>query len=191
MRGGIEDVVSKILDIGVELTSITAVKRALRILGEDEELADAIFVAVKDRAFKRVWEQCKADERAIFLPQCLRNSKTCKAELSEFGYVCKRCGGCSINEIIECAEKHGIQHVYIVPGGSMVYKILGRITKNGVKAALGVACMSELREAVEKLSVSGFCVRCVPLRKTGCVDTEVDVEEVKAKIVDGLRIKVE
>lgn len=44
--------------------------------------------------------------------------------------------------ITEYAKNLGYEHVYVVPGGSMVYRILKE--NKDVRAALGVACLSEL-----------------------------------------------
>ncbi|TDA28020.1 MAG: DUF116 domain-containing protein, partial [Archaeoglobi archaeon] len=46
---------------------------------------------------------------------------------------------------------------------------------------------SELCEAIEKLYPLGFKVQAVQLLRAGCVDTAVDVEEVKEKLKAGLK----
>ena len=94
--------------------------------------------------------------------------------MTDEGYVCKRCGSCDINRILEEAGKLGYRS-YIVPGGSMVYKIS---EKYQPKAAFGVACYYELEEAISKLARAGIPTRSVPLSKAGCVNTKVDVERV-------------
>ncbi len=172
----IESILSKLFATGMDLSSRNAVKMALKVLGEDERLADLIYITMKNITYRKAWENAPVEKRVVFLPQCLRSSKNCKAELTNKGYVCKRCGSCSINEILDFAEKLGYKHVYVVPGGSMVYRILKEIE---VSAALGVACVVELCEASERLSSKGFPHQCVPLKRAGCVDTEVDVEKVK------------
>ncbi len=179
----VESLVAKLIAAGADLSSRNAVRLALRILGEDEGLADVIYLMVKTRSYRKAWESCGVDKRAVFLPQCLRNSKECKAELTERGYICKRCGKCPVFEIIEFATSLGYKHVYIVPGGSMVYRILKEID---VHAALGVACVVELCEASERLSAKGLPHQCVPLLRAGCIDTAVDVEKVKQVLKMGL-----
>ena len=181
----IDKIISRLISTGADLSSKNAIKGALKILGEDEGLADYIYILVKNRAYRRDWAELPVDRRLVFLPQCLRNSKNCQAELTEKGYVCKKCGSCDIAEIVEKAESLGYKHIYIVPGGSMIYRNLKNLDMDTF-ACLGVACLPELCEASERLSLKDIPHQCVPLRKTGCVDTEVDVEEVKAFLTAGL-----
>ncbi|WP_456330555.1 DUF116 domain-containing protein [Archaeoglobus sp.] len=181
----IDKIISRLISMGADLSSKNAIKGALRILGEDEGLADYVYILVKNRAYRKDWAELPVDRRLVFLPQCLRNSKNCQAELTEKGYVCKKCGSCDIAEIVEKAESLGYKHIYIVPGGSMIYRILKNLDMDSF-ACLGVACLPELCEASERLSLKDIPHQCVPLRKTGCVDTEVDVEEVKAFLTAGL-----
>ena len=96
------------------------------------------------------------------------------AELTDEGYICKRCGACDIDRIMEEADNLGYR-TFIVPGGSMVFKICAKYRP---KAAFGVACYYELEEAISKLSRVGISTRSVPLSKAGCVNTKVDVERV-------------
>jgi len=181
----IDKIISRLISMGADLSSRNAIKGALRILGEDEGLADYVYVLVKNRAHRKEWAECPVERRLIFLPQCLRNSKNCQAELTEKGYVCKKCGSCDVVEIVEMAESLGYRHIYIVPGGSMIYRILKNFDMDSF-ACLGVACLPELCEVSERLSLKNIPHQGIPLRKTGCVDTEVDVEKVKAFLMAGL-----
>ncbi len=181
------ELIARLMALGADLGSRSAVKRALAFIGETEadELVDQIYVFVKNNALKSEFSKTPVEKRALFLPQCLRNPEKCEAKLTEVGYVCQRCGSCVIGDIIKYAESLGYKHIFIVPGGSMVLKILKN--NNGIKATLGVACFPELSEAIERLSTFGFCTLAVPLLKTGCVNTEVDVGKVKLLLKSGLR----
>ncbi len=181
----IDGIVSRLIALGADLSSRNAVKAALKVLGEDEGLADLVYILIKNRIYSKKWDETPPSKRIVFLPQCLRSSKNCTAELTEKGYICKKCGSCSVCEIIEYAESLGYKHIYIVPGGSMVYRILKNMEMDSF-ACLGVACVPELCEASERLSMKGIVHQSVPLKKTGCVDTEVDVEEVKKILRRGL-----
>ncbi len=176
----IEGIVSRLIAAGADLSTRMAVKKVLRGIVEDDDALDMIYIAVKNRAYRERFSKVPVKKRALFLPACLRNSKTCRAELrSDAGYVCKRCGACVIKEIIEGAESLGYRHVYIVPGGSMVIRIIKRgVESHNILAAVGVACVPELVEAAEKLSLIGIPIQAVPLLKAGCVDTAVDKDEV-------------
>lgn len=172
------EILTKLMAIGADLSSRSAIKKALSFIGEDDDLVDQIYTFVKNKSYESDVFKVPFEKRALFLPQCLRNSKSCEAELTKKGYICKKCGNCSISEIVEYAEKLGYKHIYIVPGGSLVFKILKEI--NGeIEATIGVACFVELAEASERLSRQNIPHQCIPLMKAGCIDTIVDVENVK------------
>jgi hypothetical protein len=126
-------------------------------------------------------------ERILLLPHCLRPSQTCPGKPSKTGLVCPEdCReACVIRVLREEALRQGYGGVCVAAGGKMALRF---VKQNGAKAILAVACDEELKmgvEAVEKLdkyrlSRPHFIV--VPLLKDGCVDTEVDVDEVMAAL---------
>ena len=116
------------------------------------------------------FESVDFEERALFIPQCMRNADKCIAESTDMGYICKHCGQCDISEISRSAEDMGYK-VYIVPGGRMVYKIL---SKNMPKAVMGIACPFELAEAMEKVTAAGIPCQGVFLDRDGCRNTKAD-----------------
>ncbi len=117
------------------------------------------------------------NERAIFLPHCLRK-KDCPADTTDEGVQCMSCGKCDIAEIKKFAEGLGYK-VFVVPGASLVKKL---VAKYKPKAAIGVACCPELEESMKFAPKIGIIPQCVQLLKDGCVETEVNVEEVKNAI---------
>jgi len=175
----IDAIISKLFAIGADLSTRNAVQRALSLISEDGDLVDQIYIAIKNRANQDSFSKIPFKRRVLFLPACLRNKK-CEAELTDVGYVCQRCGRCVIAGIIEYAENLGYNRIFIVPGGSLVIKVLKeKVRKEEIQAAAGVACHAELAEASEKLSMWKLPHQCIPLLKSGCVNTIVDVDEVK------------
>lgn len=119
----------------------------------------------------------KAKKKALFLPHCSRKymDNRCKAtfEPSIPSYICAHCSpDCLINEAVSIAEKKGYD-VYIVPGGSCIYKILKLKHYDGV---VGVACGEEVRLAGETLSKMNVAGQAVPLLKNGCANTYFSIE---------------
>lgn len=118
--------------------------------------------------------------RMIFLPQCLR-APGCRARLdSRLGYICDRCGACPIAPISKGADEKGYS-VFIVPGDSFVKRI---VRNEHPDAVIGVACHEELSMAM--LAGMRMRVICagVMLKKSGCFNTDVDVEKV-LNLMDG------
>jgi len=166
--------IKRLLELGVDLSTRAGVKSALTIIGSDSSVADDAYIALKNSLDREGFRKTEYHERALFLPQCLRNIEKCKAKMGDAGYVCSECGRCQIFPIKKEAESLGYK-VYVVPGGSMVVNL---ITNNGFKAVAGVACMFELCEAAEKLGSTKIWAQGVPLLRDGCKDTEVDVSRV-------------
>jgi geranylgeranyl pyrophosphate synthase len=108
--------------------------------------------------------------RMLLLPQCLRNSQTCKAGQDELGLLCIECGGCSIPLLLNEAENLG--YITIVSEGTTVATRL--VESGNVDAIIGVGCMAVLQKmfaAVTKYSVPAIGV---PLLSCGCIDTTAD-----------------
>lgn len=126
----VDAIISKLVAMGADLSTRNAVQRALSLISEDGDLVDHIYIAVKNRAYYESFSKIPVYKRAVFLPACLRD-KNCEAELTEEGYICQKCGRCVIAEIIENAENLEYREIYIVPGGSLVTKILKDKVKKG------------------------------------------------------------
>ncbi|MCD6140723.1 MAG: DUF116 domain-containing protein [Thermococcus sp.] len=189
---GIENIIAKLASIGSDLSTRNAVRMALSLISEDEELTDQIYVEIKNKAYKEDLARVPIEKRAVFIPQCLRNVKECPAEFGEYGWECTKCGKCPIGDIIEYGEKLGYKQFYVVPGGSLVKKILKeKVPKGEIKAAIGIACWPELAEASEKLSILKIPLQAVPLLRAGCINTIVDIKRVKEVLEIGIRQKVQ
>ena len=160
--------------MGVDLSTRNTVKSALSYIGENISCVEEIYIELMNELNRNGFKKTRYDERALFLPQCLRNDEKCKATMSEVGYICKKCGSCPIPFLEKEAESLGYK-VYIVPGGSMVWNILD---KNNFKGVVGVACKFELCEALEKLNMTPVWAHGILLLKDGCRNTAVDVEKV-------------
>lgn len=184
---GIDNIIAKLASVGADLSTRNAIRMALSLISEDEELTDQIYVEIKNKAYKEDFAKVPVEKRAVFIPQCLRNVKECPAEFGEYGWKCTKCGKCSIGDIIEYGEKLGYKQFYIVPGVSLVKKILKeKVPKGEIKAALGIACWPELAEASEKLSILKIPLQAVPLLRAGCINTLVDLERVRMVLEVGL-----
>ncbi|MFA5395093.1 MAG: DUF116 domain-containing protein, partial [Methanogenium sp.] len=81
-------------------------KAICRLLGvEDQELI-AFFIRLHNTLSTTSFEATNVQERAIFIPQCLR-AADCPAHLTPEGLVCRRCGRCEVGVNIDRLEKLG------------------------------------------------------------------------------------
>ncbi len=174
-----KDLVSAILDTGMDIGTRSSLKAVMLKLGFDVNMVDQLYVKMKNDAHAREFAMVAFADRAVFVPQCLRSSGKCKAPLTEEGYACLKCGACPIGRLKSEAECMGYGGFFIVPGGSMVFKIMA---KKKFKAVLGVACYFELADSMEKASLYGVPAQGAPLSRDGCKDTLVDPEPVIEKM---------
>lgn len=144
-------------------------------LGFDEHMIDQIGVDVRNKVNKNKFKKIDNKRKILFLPHCLR-SGSCKARLDETGLVCYKCGKCSVGEIKEKAEYIGYK-VFIVPGSSFVKKIM---KDNEFDSLVGVACYEDLN--LTMMNFNKFTPQGVLLSKSGCFETEVNVDKVLEKI---------
>lgn len=148
------------------------------VFSVNELLIDEILVDIQNAIYLDKFRE-KSERKIVLLPQCLRNSQ-CRARCDPlFGYVCRRCGLCDIGQIDEIAEQNGYK-VFVIPGGSFIQKIMKEYKPT---SCIGVACPIELSEAMvigTKIPVQG-----VYLKKDGCFETTVDVDEIIEKMKSG------
>ena len=111
--------------------------------------------------------------KLVFLPHCLRSTE-CKAALKEEGYECLSCGKCRIWEFQKKAKEKEYK-VYIVPGASMIKKILKNY--DSPEVVIGVACDTEIREGAKLMKKMKINAKSLKLTKDGCVNTEVDFDK--------------
>ena len=121
-----------------------------------------------------LWEDTVAaipfERRILLLPQCLKHNSNCKADIDEFGLLCKQCGSCLIGEFQEEAEKLGYV-VLVAEGTSVVTKLL---ESGKIDAVIGVSCITALEKAFSSIAADAIPGIAIPLNIEGCIDTEVD-----------------
>ena len=177
MRIRIKELLGRIATSTPSLEAAELAKRTTTELGvEDEDLVNFTLVEAMNVISRRRYVRVPADERVLLIPHCLRDPERCKAPIDDEGYHCLKCGACIIAEITRSAEEKGIKW-YMVGGGSHAIRII----KNArPKAILGIACFDEAMMALAKTGEYGIPTQAVLLRKDGCINTEVDLDDVLA-----------
>lgn len=146
--------------------------------GWSEQYRAFIMVCCGNAIWRTVVGAVPYNRRILLLPQCLRNSASCKAQQDELGLLCSECGNCNISGFLREAENLG--YVALVTEGTTVTTRL--IESGKVDAVIGVGCMEALQKmfaSVSKYSVPGIGV---PLLTCGCKDTLADSEWIKQEI---------
>jgi len=151
-------------------------KAMFRFLGlEDREML-SFFIKLQNTMNADGFSRIPANERSVFIPQCMRSSK-CPAHLTPEGLKCKNCGQCEVGQNRLLLEKMGYR-VFIVPGSSFIKRM---VKKYRPRAIIGIGCLAEVKEGIDMADKMGLAVMGVVTLKEGCVETLVswpDVYEV-------------
>lgn len=148
-------------------------KAMFRFLGlEDREML-AFFIKLQNTMNAEAFSRVPANERAVFIPQCMRSSK-CPAHLTPEGLKCKNCGQCEVGPNRLLLERMGYR-VFIVPGSSFIKRM---VKKYHPRAIIGIGCLSEVKEGIDMADKMGLSVMGVVTLKEGCVETLVSWPDV-------------
>jgi len=161
---------------------VEGLARALfKLFGLEDNQVHAFFIQLHNTLNKKAFEAVPVNERAIFLPQCLRSAQ-CPAHLTPEGLKCRCCGLCNIGHWLPAFEQMGYR-VFSVPGSSFIKRM---VKKYHPKAILGVGCITEVKEGLEMADKLGLISMGVVTLKEGCVETLVNWEEVFEIAVAGV-----
>lgn len=161
----------RLANIGADLSTRKTLKSALGILGIEPDNIDRLYIELKNSINEDVFRSIHPRDKLVFIPQCLRNSRKCRAKVTNLGYKCIGCSNCKARRIRERAEGLGYR-VFIVPGDSMVFNIIRKLRP---RAVFGIGCLKELVIAFEEIKMPA---RAVELSRDGCMDTNVDFRKV-------------
>jgi hypothetical protein len=175
--------VGKAVDAGAHINAANAAEGIGKSMGLSNNLMQFTHVELRNAVYEADFKKVPYKDRAIFLPHCSRNTTNCKATFDEEGYHCKRCGCCDIDKVTDLAKEIGYGNVFIVPGGSLVKKL---IDKYKPKAALGVCCFNEAILSFEAMKYTNVVPQIALLLKDGCKDTQMNIQliEEKMRLID-------
>lgn len=171
--------VGKVADAGAHLNAANAAETIGKKLGLSDSLIQYTHIELRNSVYEPAFKKIPYKERALFLPHCSRKTKICKAVQDDEGYHCKNCGACGIDEAVKLARGLGYGWIFIVPGGSMMKKI---IQKYKPKAVVGVSCFHEAILGFEGMKQSMVIPQAVLLLSDGCKNTEINIHLLKEKL---------
>lgn len=148
-------------------------KALFRLFGLEDSEVLTFFINLHNSMNKKAFSEVPVEERAVFLPQCLRSAR-CPAHLSPEGLKCRSCGQCTVGWWRIVLEKMGYR-VFVVPGSSFIKRM---VKKYHPKAILGVGCLNEVKEGLEMSDKIGLVSMGVVTLKEGCVETLVNWDDI-------------
>jgi len=175
----VRSAIGRTIDSGTHLNFAKATENIAKKLGLSESMVQYTHVELRNSVYEPEFKKIPFKDRILFLPHCARNSKKCKATHNGEGLECKHCGACEIDKAIKIAEGLGYKKVFVVPGGSIVKKLL---EKYKPKAAIGVCCFDEALLSFDMLKGTGIIPQVVLLLKDGCKDTVMNLPLLEEKL---------
>jgi geranylgeranyl pyrophosphate synthase len=145
----------------------------IKTAGVNESYRDYLAILVNNQAWRDVVAAVPYEKRLLLLPQCLRNKEKCRADFDELGLICDHCGQCPISDLKEQAEKLG--YAVLVAEGSPI--VMGLIEAGKIEAVVGVSCMAVLERTFPYMEAGAVPGVAIPLLYDGCVDTNLDVDQ--------------
>ncbi len=144
-------------------------------LKNKREILQAFIININNKIVKK--NHYKAKRILILLPHCLQVSD-CDVRITHNIYNCKRCGRCSINDLIKIAEENNI-NIFVATGGTIARRIVKETMPDAI---IAVACERDLSSGIVDtypLPVIGILNErpCGP-----CINTQVDLLKIKEAI---------
>ncbi len=148
--------------------------KGFMIFGVGGDWMAQTLVALKNHVGKEEFKEIAFNERAIFVPQCIR-SATCPAKSDYEGLHCISCGQCTIGELKKEAEDMGYMF-FVAPGSSLVKRMVKQYKPKG---ALGLGCLFEIKEFLILMIRMNVAAYGVVLATSGCVETTFNIEKLR------------
>ncbi len=145
-------------------------RQILEQAGLDEVYLPFVVVVLNNALWKDRLIKVPFNKRLLLLPQCLKHSQSCPADIDTFGLICKHCGQCVIDRLSHRAEELG--YAVLVAEGSPV--VMAMIESGQIQATVGVSCLSVLERVFPYMEAAAVPGIAIPLLKDGCKDTFFD-----------------
>jgi len=138
-------------------------------------LFDNILAWINNARLRRLkTKKIHPDKIILVFSHCIQNSE-CNQKIIIDLTNCKRCGKCTVKNILEISEKHKVKCV-VASGGEMAK---AKVKASGAQVVVAIACNKELMEGIKGV----FPKIVAPIRnkqpKGPCKDCTVDTRLIK------------
>lgn len=145
----------------------------------DTRFLEFTMVLCGNEIWRKVVAATPYNRRLLLLPQCLKSTENCQAEIDQLGLICAGCQSCQMDSFLQKAESLG--YATLVAEGTTV--AVNLVQEGAVDAVIGVSCMSVLQKSFEPVSRAAVPVIGIPLLFEGCAETDVDSRWLNDEIV--------
>ncbi|MFW5734612.1 MAG: DUF116 domain-containing protein [Oceanidesulfovibrio sp.] len=115
-----------------------------RLVGISKEDVRHSFIKVNNELVRAENKRYPADKILLLMPHCLQSSR-CDMRLTYEIDNCKRCGLCSIKNLLEIRDEYGV-HLAIATGGTIARRI---VVQTRPRLIIAVACDRDLSSGIQ------------------------------------------
>lgn len=155
-------------------------EEVVRRTGADSRFLEFTMVVCGNEIWRPVVAATPYNRRLLLLPQCLKSTENCQAEIDQLGLICAGCQSCQLDSFLQKAESLG--YATLVAEGTTV--AINLVQEGAVDAVIGVSCMSVLQKSFEPVSRAAVPVIGIPLLFEGCAETDVDARWLNDEITN-------
>lgn len=156
------------------------------LLKKDKNIIRSLYIDINNMLVQSGGFRKSPDKILLLLPHCLQNSD-CDCKITGEITKCRKCGRCTIGEILTIVERTGV-NAAVVTGGTAARNIIAR---QEPEIVLSVACERDLAAGISDVSripVLGV----LNSRPNGpCLNTTVDVQKLYEKLTSILALNTE
>ena len=135
---------------------------------------DSAIIALNNLWVRSRSKKAMPENVLLLFSSCLQSS-ACKQNLVHDVWNCKRCGNCTVRDLLGLVERRGVKS-FMASGGRIA---LAEAKKKDIKAVVAVACEKELREGI-LAAFPKAVLAVVNLRPCGpCKDCNVNVSDIE------------
>jgi len=134
-----------------------------------------LMVEINNRIWSGIFATIPCEKRILLLPQCIKSSSVCTAEMDELGLLCRKCGNCAIASLEDKAAQLGVMSM-VAEGFTPV---IGLLESVAVDTVIGVGCLESLEKVFPLLVDNAVPGMAIALNCAGCKDTTVDTDYVE------------
>lgn len=145
-----------------------------KLLGIEKDKIKGSYVNVCNQVVRTKKFNLEAEEILILTPHCLQNA-SCGHKITINIDNCRKCGLCSIGDLLKIKEETGVELV-VATGGTLARKA---IIEKRPKGIVAVACERDLTSGIQDVKQIPV-IGVLNQRPNGpCYNTQVDLDRVK------------
>ncbi len=150
----------------------------VNLLGLDKNELRKKMIQQNNKKTKKKAFKLKPEEILVLLPHCLQ-LQTCNIRITTKISNCKRCGRCSIGDLVKLCENYGV-NVVVATGGTLARKAIVETKPKGIVA---VACERDLTSGIVDVGDMDV-IGILNDRPNGpFIDTNVDIKKIEEAIL--------